>query len=52
VGSGECDCGLRIADCGFMNLSNRGNDIKIESFINPPSAICNPQSHFPFPFCP
>jgi hypothetical protein len=49
VGSGElglriADCGLRIADCGFMNLFNREREIGIESFINPQSAIRNPNS--------
>jgi hypothetical protein len=38
------DCGLRIADCGFMNLFNSGLKIEIEYFINPQSAIRNPQS--------
>ena len=38
----EWESGLRIADCGFMNLSNRGLEIEIESFINPQSAIRNP----------
>ncbi|HZF38605.1 MAG TPA: hypothetical protein VE715_07265, partial [Blastocatellia bacterium] len=39
--------GLRIADCGFMSQFNRGLEIKIESFINPQSAIRNPQSAIP-----
>jgi hypothetical protein len=32
-----------------MNLFNRRSDIEIESFINPQSAIRNPQSHSPLP---
>jgi hypothetical protein len=27
------ECGLRIADCGFMSLFNRGLETKIESFL-------------------
>src|SRR5262245_63650892 len=46
-GIGSGDCGLRIADCGFMNLFNREREIKIESCINPQSAIRNPQSFLP-----
>ena len=38
-GVGIADCGLRIADCGFMSLFNHGLKIEIESFINPQSAI-------------
>jgi hypothetical protein len=45
VESGEW--GLRIADCGFMNLFNREREIGSESFINPRSAIRNPQSALP-----
>src|SRR6266542_3625880 len=40
----EWGVGLRIADCGFMSLFNRGLEIEIEGFINPQSAIRNPQS--------
>ena len=36
------EAGLRIADCGFMSLFNRGFEIGIESYINPQSAIRNP----------
>ena len=36
--------GLRIADCGFMSLFDRGRKIEIENCINPQSAIRNP--HF------
>jgi len=32
-----------------MGLFNRGLEIKIDSFINPQSAIRNPQSYSPFP---
>src|SRR5215510_3540894 len=39
-------CGLRIADCGFMSLFNRGLEIEIECFINPQSAIRNHE--YPF----
>jgi len=46
-GVGSWDCGLRIADCGFMNLFNREREIGTESFINPQSAIRNPQSQLP-----
>src|SRR5262245_38311659 len=45
IGNGER--GLRIADCGFMSLFNRGREIEIESCINPQSAIRNPQSAIP-----
>jgi len=38
------DCGLRIADCGFMNPFILGLESEIESFINLQSAIRNPQS--------
>jgi len=38
------DCGLRIADCGFMSLFSHGLGVEIEGFINPQSAIRNPQS--------
>jgi len=37
------DCGLRIADCGFISPFNCGCDIEIESYINPQSAILDPQ---------
>jgi len=43
-GVGSRDCGLRIADCGFMSLFNREREIGTESVINPQSAIRNPQS--------
>src|SRR5262249_41740650 len=36
--------GLRIADCGFMSLFNRGLEIEIEGFINSQSAILLPTS--------
>jgi hypothetical protein len=35
--SGIADCGLRIADCGFMSLINYRREIEIESCINPQS---------------
>jgi hypothetical protein len=47
-GEGEWDCGLRIAD--LLGLFDSGCKIEIENFINPQSAIRNPQSHSPFPF--
>jgi len=49
MGSGEWDCGLRVADCGFMSPFNRWREIEIESYINPQSAIRNPQSAIPLP---
>src|SRR5262249_15472421 len=43
----RADCGLRIADCGFMSPSNRRREIETESLTQ--SAIPNPQSPIPMP---
>src|SRR5262245_12276624 len=45
--TGSEEWGIGIANCGFMNLFNREREIKIESCINPQSAIRNPQSFLP-----
>jgi hypothetical protein len=42
---GIAEWGLRIVDCGFMSLFARVAEVEIESFINPQSAIHDPQSY-------